>query len=208
MATQLPTSVFLLDLVQRWCPWRSRTAGNPSFVHGRKLCLGNSKLGRIQMTGVGKKIGCPGLVKMWWRILWRGRAAVIPSNWRTLVNSCRRSYTHWGVARKTAWRVDSVKDGGGRDELKLTTEPFVGKLETLMLRSWCWRKSAPRIGKETGASWNNQEPKRKGIILEPKQNNKEPSAVSRRTLEDAKEAGAGNTEALVSIRNWQPNNSS
>ena len=140
------------------------------------------------MTGLGKKIGCPGLVKMWWRILWRGRAAVIPSNWRTLVNSCRRSYTHWGVARKTAWRVDSVEDVGlvgGRDELKLTTETFVVELEnTLTLRSRCWRKSAPRIGKETGANWNNQEPKRKGIILEPKQNNKEPSAVSRRTLED------------------------
>ena len=54
-----------------------------------------------------------------------------------------------------------------------------------MLRLLCWRKSAPRIGTETGASWNNheqfQEQKCKGIILEPEQDTFEPSTVSNLT---------------------------
>ena len=60
------------------------------------------------------------------------------------------------------------------------------------------RKSPLRIGTETGASWNNQsklqEPKRRGIILEPEHGAVEPSAVKSLTPEEVDEAGARNTE--------------
>ena len=52
-------------------------------------------------------------------------------------------------------------------------------LLTLTLRSSCCRKSAPRIGTDTGANWNVHVPKRRGIVLEPEQITVDPSAVSK-----------------------------
>ena len=62
------------------------------------------------------------------------------------------------------------------------------------------------MGTETRASWNNQsklqEPKRRGIILEPEHETEELSTVRSWTPEKVGEAGAGNTEtkALESMR--------
>ena len=49
-----------------------------------------------------------------------------------------------------------------------------------------------------------QEPKSKGMILEPEHKTEEPSAVRSLTLEAEDEAGAGKTEreASESTRNW------
>ena len=69
-----------------------------------------------------------------------------------------------------------------------------------------WLVKAPRIGTETVASWKNQsklqEPKCRGIILEPEHKNEEPSSVRSLTPEKVDEAGARNTktEAPKSIR--------
>ena len=63
-------------------------------------------------------------------------------------------------------------------------------------------KTTPRIGTETGASWNNQsklqEPKHRGIILEPEHETEDLSAVRSLTPEEVDEAGAGNTEPEAS----------
>ena len=66
----------------------------------------------------------------------------------------------------------------------------------------CSRKSAPRKGTDTGASWKFQvytlelEPqeKRKGKMQEPLQNIGEPSAVRRQTPSADKDLGLGNTD--------------
>ena len=82
-------------------------------------------------------------------------------------------------------------------------EPIEELLKTLWLamsrRRLCWqRKFAPRIGTETGASWNIQsklqEPKRRGMILQPEQETEDPSAANGLTPEVEDEAGARKTK--------------
>jgi len=74
----------------------------------------------------------------------------------------------------------------------------------------CFRKSAPRMGMATGASWKGHSnlwvPNRRGIILEPEHVREEPSAVSNLTPDEVEgERGAGNTdtEAPESIKNFR-----
>ena len=61
---------------------------------------------------------------------------------------------------------------------------------------------------KTEASWKGQsklqEPKRRGMILEPQHETEDPSAVSSLTSEVEEEVGAGNTEmeALEMTRKW------
>ena len=98
-----------------------------------------------------------------------------------------------GVERRAAGREE---DSGWEEGNKMAGEPREELLKTFWLatsnkRLWWWRKSAPMIETETGASWNIQsklqDPKRRGLILEP-------SAVRMLTLEVEQEAGAGNNE--------------
>ena len=153
---------------------------NSCLFPGGKLCLGNSKLGRSRHLDLAKT-GNPGLVRQWWGILWCGRAA-LTSSW----NSCRWSDTHWGMERNAACRVE---DGGGGVEGNLITKPFVKELGNTF-RVFTSHSKIMVLEKACSQDWNwnnheqFQEPKRKGIILEPKQDTVEPSAVSNLTRED------------------------
>ena len=80
--------------------------------------------------------------------------------------------------------------------------------ETSNNRLKCFKKSAPRMGMATGASWKGHSnlwvPNRRGIIREPEHVSEEPSAVSNLTpdeVEDERGAGDTDTEAPESIRN-------
>ena len=80
----------------------------------------------------------------------------------------------WRVARRE-------EDNGGEKVNVMAGEPgkqLVGHVqEKIMMK----KENLPRIKTETGASWKGhlklQVPKRRGIILEPKQEKEDPSAV-------------------------------
>ena len=134
-----------------------------------------------------------------------------PSDEATSGNSASGSWIHFGVERRFAWNGAEVESGTvGR-----TMDGEVGESELKTLwfatsnnRLKCFKKSAPRMGTATGASWkghsNLLSPNRRGIIREPEQESKEPSAVSNLTPDEVEEErGAGNTDtdAPESIRN-------
>ena len=101
--------------------------------------------------------------------------------------------------------VGRMMDGEvGESELKTLW------FETSNNRLKCFRKSAPRMGMATGASWKGHSnlwvPNHRGIILEPEHVREEPSAVSNLTPDEVEEErGAGNTdtEAPESIKNFR-----
>ena len=130
------------------------------LFHGGELSFSYSEFSRIQSASFGENRRARVGKNVMTNQLWRGVEAVKPSDWRTSGNSLRRSETHCGVERKAAWK-DEVGDGWdvGRSILQplieLSENTFF--LLTLTFRSWCRRKSAPRIGTDTGANWNVQE---------------------------------------------------
>ena len=100
------------------------------------------------------------------------------------------------------------EDSGGEDVRVMAEEPGEEPLKTLWLAT-SRRKSAQRIGTETGANWKSQsklwEPKPRGMILEPEQDKEDPSVVRSLTPEVEEETSDGKTktEAQGSTRNWQ-----
>jgi len=156
------------------------------------------------------KTGGPGCVRRWCLTPWRGLEAVKPSEDATSGNSERRSAMHLGVARRLALGGDAT--GSGEVGSTMVGEVGESALKTLWLatsrRRLKWlKKSAPRIGIATGASWKGHLklclPKRRGINRVPEQGRAEPSAVRRFTpdLEDEGGAGKTDTDAPESIRN-------
>ena len=134
------------------------------------------------------KTGGPDWVRSRWLTLWQGLEAVNPSEDTTSGNSERRLEIQFRVARSLALRWAAV----GSWEAGRMMEVEVGEsaLRTLWLdtsyRRLCYlRKSAPRIGIATRASWKGKSklwfPKHREIMREPEQESEELSAVSRLT---------------------------
>ena len=134
-----------------------------------------------------------------------------PSDEAMSGNSASMSWMHFGVVRRFALNRADVESGTvGR-----TMDGEVGESELKTLwfatsnnRLKCFKKSAPRMGTATGASWkghsNLWSPNRRGIIRDPEHVSEEPSAVSNLTPDKVEEElGAGNTDTYApeSIRN-------
>ena len=78
-----------------------------------------------------------------------------------------------------AQKRSEVEEEGRAERTSRESAP---KTLALANKAWCRRKSKPRMGMETGASWKDQEkwrePKRRGMKLTTKQGSRESQVVS------------------------------